>query len=93
MGLGVIVVLVLYVSVLHRSRTAWIVLVAIDAVSHLILLTTWSAAIHAPLIVPILAIASMVPLLMPSTRRWVATKVTLTHQLEPSAIDDRATRK
>lgn len=93
-GLGVIVVLVLYVSVLRRSRRAWVVLVAIDAVSHLILFTTWSTATNAPLIVPILAIASMVPLLMPSTGRWVATKsVTMTHQPEPSAMDHRATRK
>lgn len=93
-GLGVLVVLVLYAFVLRRSRRAWITLVAIDALSHLILITTWLAAIDGPLLVPILAIASIVPLLLPSTRRYLATgSAERTHQYGPRAIDDRPTRK
>jgi hypothetical protein len=72
-GLGVVVVLVLYMLMLRRSRRAWVALVALDAVSHLLLLVTWIDTADAALAIPIFAVASMVALLMPSTRRYVST--------------------
>ncbi|MGI9031112.1 MAG: hypothetical protein ACR2HP_14185 [Ilumatobacteraceae bacterium] len=71
-GLGVIVVLALYVVVLvKRSRGAWIALVALDVLSFTMLITVWLREDDAPLIIPILAGAALVALLLPSTRRYL----------------------
>jgi hypothetical protein len=71
-GLGVIVVLVLYVFLLRGSRRAWMALVVLDTFSHVMLMAAWLNADDSPLAIPILAGASLVALLMPSTRRYVA---------------------
>jgi hypothetical protein len=71
-GLGVVVVLVLYVFLVRRSRRAWVALVVLDTFSHVMLLTAWLGADESPWAIPILAAASLVALLMPSTRRYAS---------------------
>ncbi len=79
-GLGVVVVLALYIVVLvRRARWAWVALVALDVLSLTMLIAVWMEADDAPLSVPILAGAAMVALLMPSVRRYLRIDRTRPH--------------
>lgn len=70
-GLGLLIVLVLYVLLIRRSRIAWSVLLVLDVLSFVILLATQSVT-GAPWLLHILAGGAIVALLMPSTRAWVS---------------------
>lgn len=78
-GLGVVIVLGLYILLLRRSRPAWIALVVLDSLSFLLLMVAWSDADDAPIAIPVLAVASMVALLAPSTRRYARSTPTGHH--------------
>lgn len=76
-GLGVFVVLVLYVLLLRRSRAAYIALVVLDTLSLLLLIAT-QAQTSAPWVLHIFAALALACLLLPTTRRYVATSTAST---------------
>jgi hypothetical protein len=82
-GLGAVVVAVLYVPLVLGRRWAWAVLVVLDTISLVLLLAAAasSPAGEVPLLVPLLALVALGCLLMPSTRRHVATDA------DPTAAD------
>jgi nicotinamide riboside transporter PnuC len=69
-GLGLFVVLVLYVLMVRRSRGAWLALVILDVLSLVILVIT-QAQTSAPWALHIFTALAIVSLLMPATRRYV----------------------
>ncbi|MEM9513971.1 MAG: hypothetical protein AAGA42_03855 [Actinomycetota bacterium] len=68
-GLGAVVVALLFVKVVRGSMRAWKVLAWLDVVMLAMLLTAWFAASDAPLSIPALAIAATLTLFMPSIRQ------------------------
>lgn len=72
-GLGAVVVAVLYVPLVLGHRWAWLVLVVLDVISLALLLVAVAStpAGEVPLLVPLLALIALGCLLMPSTRRHV----------------------
>lgn len=69
-GLGLVVVLVLWVLLVRGSRAAWVALVVLDLLSFGLLLASWRAS-PGPLLLPIAAGLAIVALLWPSTWRHV----------------------
>lgn len=69
-GLGMFVVLFLYVLLLRRSRIAYMVLVTLDVLSFVLLLVTQSQT-SAPWVLHIFTGLAIASLLMPATRRYV----------------------
>ena len=70
-GLGLLVVLPLYVYLVRGSRLAWAILVVLDAVGLALLAVGLVTADEAPLSIPLLAGLAFALLLVPSTRRFV----------------------
>ena len=70
-GLGLFVVLVLYVLLLRRSRGAWMALVVLDLLS-LVLLVVTQQQTGAPWLLHIFTALAIAALLLPSARSWVA---------------------
>ena len=69
-GLGVLIVLPLYVFLVRGSRLAWAILVVLDAISPLLLVLSLGQT-EVPLSVPLLTATAFATLLAPSTRRYV----------------------
>ncbi len=78
-GLGLFVVLALYILVLRRSRRAWMALVVLDVLSLVILVIT-QAQNPAPWVLHIFTALAIISLLLPATRRYV------TGQPDPDAL-------
>ena len=88
-GLGVLVVAVLFVFVLRRSRRAYQALVLLDIFSGVMLMTAWVEADDNPLSIPILAGLSLMALLWPSNWRYVSAPTT--HQPSTDRFTDHST--
>lgn len=67
-GLGLVVVLVLWVLLVRGSRVAWVSLVLLDLLSLGLLLVSWRVA-PGPLLLPITAGLALAVLLLPTVRR------------------------
>lgn len=78
-GVGLLVVLVLYAFVLRRSRRAWMALVVLDILSLTVLVVTQSQT-SAPWVLHIFTALAVVCLLLPTTRRYA------TGQPDPHAL-------
>ncbi len=72
LGLGLVVVAVLWVGVLRGRRSAWRVLVAVDAVSIALLTIALLTVDGARAVAPALALLALACLLAPTARRHVA---------------------
>ena len=86
-GFGVVVVPVLFVFVIRRSRMAYQVLVLLDIFSAVMLLTAWLGADDNPVSVPILTGLSLVALLWPSNWRYV------TAETQPTTFTNHSDRR
>lgn len=70
-GLGAVIVGLLFVGLVRGARAAWIALVVLDVLAFALLLLATPALEEAPLLVHIAAGLALVVLLLPSTRRYV----------------------
>jgi len=71
-GLGVVVVGVLFVQLIRRrSRRIWQVLVFVDLVSASLIVMVWATNRSMPVAAPVLAVGAVTALMMPPVRRFV----------------------
>ncbi len=73
-GLGLVVILVLFVGLVRGSRGAWVALVILDILGFALLVLATPQLREAPLLIHITSGLALVTLLLPSTRRYVAGK-------------------